>query len=328
MPANLTPAYKAAEQRFRAARSLPERVAALQEMLAVIPKHKGTDHLRADLRSRLAKLLDELEAPPAGKRGAPSPWSIRKEGAGRAVLTGPPNSGKSALLARLTGAATRVGAYPFTTDLPLPGTLKVGGARIQLIDTPPLAAGHSEPALFGLLRTADVIVPVVDLSMGAAEQLATLRAEMESRGIALAGPAGPPASEGSTLQRVVIAATKADVPGALDALPALDAAADGIPVVPTAVDENFGIDELGEAIFEALGVIRVFTKAPGEEPDREAPVVLPAGGTVLDFAEALHRGWEKRLKYAVLWGASGRFAAQRVGKDHVLADGDALELHG
>jgi ribosome-interacting GTPase 1 len=134
--------------------------------------------------------------------------------------------------------------------------------------------------------------------------------------------------EGMTPKRTVIAATKADLPGALDALPALEEAAGGLPVVPVAVAEEFGLDETGAAIFAALEVIRVFTKAPGEEPDREAPVVLPIGGTVLDFAEALHRGWEKRLRYALLWGASGRFAAQRVGKDHVLADGDTLELHG
>jgi len=89
------------------------------------------------------------------------------------------------------------------------------------------------------------------------------------------------------------------------------------------------LDALSEAIFQALGVIRVFTKAPGREPDRDDPVVLPAGSTVLDFAAALHRGWEKRLlKYALLWGASGRFAGQRVAKEHVLADGDAVELHG
>ena len=182
MPANLTPVYKAAEQRFRAAKSLPERTAALQEMLAVIPKHKGTEHMRADLRSCLAKLQDELEAPPAGKRGALSPWSIRKEGAGRVVLAGAANAGKSALVARLTGAAARVAAYPHTTELPLPGVLNVGGAHIQMIDTPPLVPGHSEPAFFGLLRTADVIVPVVDLSAEPAEQLAMLRAELAHGG--------------------------------------------------------------------------------------------------------------------------------------------------
>ena len=360
MPANLTPVYRAAEQRFRAARTVPERIAALQEMLAVIPKHKGTEHMRADLRTRLARLLDEMEAPPAGKRGAVSPWSIRKEGAGRAVLVGPPNSGKSALLARLTGAAAKVGAYPFTTELPLPGVMRVGGARIQMIDTPPLAPRHSEPALFGLLRTADVVVPVVDLSAGPAEQLQALCAELESRGISLMGPDASEPPEGWTASRAVIAATKADLPGALDVLPDLERAASGLPVVPVSVggpggeapavggpvagiagdpalragrdnapnsEEDFGLQELGEAIFDALGVIRVFTKAPGQEPDREDPVVLPAGSTVLDFAEALHRGWEKRLKHAVLWGGSGKFAAQRVGKDHVLADGDVLELH-
>ena len=328
MPANLTPAYRAAEQRFRAARSLPERVAALQEMLAVIPKHKGTEHLRADLRARMAKLLDELEAPPAAKRGAPSPWSIRKEGAGRAVLVGPPNSGKSALVARLTGAAARVAAYPFTTELPLPGVLRVGGARIQLIDTPPLVAQHSESALFGLLRTADVVVPVVDLSAGAADQFAALRAELHGRSLALTGPAAPPAPEGWTAKRAVIAATKADSPGADDSLLELEEAAEGIPLVPVSVEADIGLRELGEALFAALEVIRVFTKAPGQEPDRADPVVLPVESTVFDFAEALHRGWERRLKYAVLWGASGRFAGQRVGKDHVLTDGDAVELHG
>jgi ribosome-interacting GTPase 1 len=328
MPANLTPVYKAAEQRFRAARALPERIAALQEMLAVIPKHKGTEHMRADLRSRLAKLQDELEAPPAGKRGAPSPWSIRKEGAGRVVLAGVANAGKSALVARLTGAAARVAAYPHTTDLPLPGVLNVGGAHIQMIDMPPLVPGHTEPAFFGLLRTADVIVPVVDLSAGPAKQLAVMRAELADRGMALTDPEHAATPEGATAMRAVVAATKADIAGALDALPMLEAAADGLPVLPVSVDEEFGLDDLAGAIFAALDVIRVFTKAPGQEPDRAAPVVLPTGGTVLDFAEALHRGWEKRLKYAVLWGASGRFAAQRVGKEHVLADGDALELHG
>ena len=268
-----------------------------------------------------------MEAPPAGKRGAVSPWSIRKEGAGRAVLVGPPNSGKSALLARLTGAAARVGAYPFTTELPLPGVLRVGGARIQLLDTPPLAPRHSEPALFGLLRTADVIVPVVDLSAGPAAQLQELCAELHGRSITFSGPDGSEPPEGWTPKRAVIAATKADVPGALDAAPELAGVAGGIPVLAVSVEEDFGVEELGEAVFTALGVIRVFTKAPGQEPDREDPVVLPAGSTVLDFADALHRGWEKRLKHAVLWGGSGKFAAQRVGKDHVLFDGDVLELH-
>jgi ribosome-interacting GTPase 1 len=326
MPANLTPAYRAAEQRYRAARTLPEKVAALQEMLAVIPKHKGTEHLRADLRTRLSKALEELEAPPLTKKGAVSPWSIRKEGAGRATLFGPPNGGKSALLAKLTGAAARVGAYPFTTEVPLPGILKVGGARIQLIDTPPLAPQHAEPALFGVLRTSDVLVPVLDLTDEPLERLRFLHNELEQRHLCLAVP-GMEYDEDWNAKRAVLAATKADLPGALDALPALQAAANGLPVVPVSVDEEFGLEELGEAIFAALGVIRVFTKAPGHEPDRDDPVVLPVGSTVYDFAEALHRGWEKHLKFGVLWGGSGKFAAQRVGRDHVLADGDALELH-
>src|SRR4030042_278107 len=121
MPANLPPHYHEAEKRYRSARTIPEKVAALQEMLALMPKHKGTDHLKADLRARVAKLMDDLEHPAASKGGRPYPFAIRKEGAGQAVLIGPPNSGKSSLLAALTGAKARIGEYPFTTQLPEPG---------------------------------------------------------------------------------------------------------------------------------------------------------------------------------------------------------------
>jgi ribosome-interacting GTPase 1 len=115
MPANLPPDYHEAEKRYRSARSVPEKVAALQEMLAIMHKHKGTDHLKADLRARVAKLMDDLEHPAASKGGRPYPFAIRKEGAGQAVLIGPPNSGKSS--SGLTGAKARIGQYPFTTQL-------------------------------------------------------------------------------------------------------------------------------------------------------------------------------------------------------------------
>jgi ribosome-interacting GTPase 1 len=171
MPANLPPDYHEAEKRYRAARSVPEKVAALQEMLAIMPKHKGTDHLKADLRARIAKLMDDLEHPPASRGGRPYPFAIRKEGAGQAVLVGPPNSGKSSLLAALTGAKARIGEYPFTTQLPEPGMLRFENIHIQIVDTPPLAEGRLESRLFGLIRNADVLVMVVDLGGNPATQV-------------------------------------------------------------------------------------------------------------------------------------------------------------
>ena len=120
MPANLPPQYYIAEEKYREAKGLADKAAALQQMLAATPKHKGTDHLRADLRAKVAKALEELESP---KRSGskPSPYAIRREGAGQAVLVGRCNAGKSQLLAALTGAPAKVAAYPYTTRIPMPG---------------------------------------------------------------------------------------------------------------------------------------------------------------------------------------------------------------
>ena len=124
MPTNVPPQYREAEERFRRAPTTPARIAALQKMLPIMPKHKGTDHLKAQLRSRLSRLMAELDGPSAGRRGGrPEPFSLPKEGGGRATLIGPTNVGKSLLLARATGARTKVGAYALSTQEPVPGML-------------------------------------------------------------------------------------------------------------------------------------------------------------------------------------------------------------
>ncbi|MFQ6030000.1 MAG: GTPase, partial [Dehalococcoidia bacterium] len=116
MPTNVTPQYREAEERFRQANTPQEKIGALQEMLAVMPKHKGTDHLKARLRSRMSKLMEELEGPSRGPRsGRAEPFSLPKQGAGRATLVGPTNAGKSLLLSKSTGAHSKVGAYALST---------------------------------------------------------------------------------------------------------------------------------------------------------------------------------------------------------------------
>ena len=329
MPANLPPDYHEAEKRYRAARTVPEKVAALQEMLALMPKHKGTDHLKADLRARIAKLLDELDHPAASRGGRPYPFAIRKEGVGQAVLVGAPNSGKSSLLAALTGAKARVGAYPFTTQVPEPGMLRFENIHIQVVDTPPLSEGHLESRLFGVIRNADVLVAVVDLGAGPATQVeAVLRllGRWGIRPLGLGEDMGPDSNQ--TDKRLVIAANKGDLEGAPDAFQRLVAAyGKQFPVVLTTATEAAGLEDLGREIFRSLGVIRVYTAAPGAEPNLANPLVLPQGSTVEEAATNVHRVWQQKLKYALLWG-SAKFEGQRVARDHVLADGDVLELHG
>jgi len=329
MPANLPPQYHEAEKRYRAARTVPEKVAALQEMLALMPKHKGTDHLKADLRARIGKLIDELDHPAVSRGGRPYPFAIRKEGAGQAVLIGPPNSGKSSLLAALTGARARVGSYPFTTQVPEPGMLRFENIHIQVVDTPPLFEGHLESRLFGVMRNADVLVAVVDLGASPVTQVEAVLRLLRSWGIQPLG-LGDDVEPGSEQidKRLVIAANKADLEGALDAFQRLQADyGQRFPLVLTSATEAVGLEDLGREIFRFLGVVRVYTAAPGSEPNFENPLVLPQGSTVEDAAMNIHRVWQQKLRYALLWG-SGKFEGQRVGRDHVLADGDVLELHG
>ncbi len=329
MPANLPPLYYEAERKYRSAKSVPERMAALQAMMSAMPKHKGTDHLRADLRAKLARLMEELETPRHTSSGQPQPFSLRKEGAGQAVLIGLPNSGKSQLLVSLTGANAKVASYPFTTQVPLPGMLQFQNIRIQLVDTPAIVDQNMQARLFSLLRNADLLLIVVDLSTDALKQTDENLAELEKWGYLLLGIGEAPDPEDYRVQkRAILVGNKADEAGALDQFQRLGARYGGqVPLVMVSPLEGVGLDELKEAIFRAMGKVRVYTRAPGGEPDYDAPIVLLQGSKVEDAAQALHKDWRRRLKYALLWG-SGKFEGQRVGRDYVLADGDVLEFHG
>src|SRR5512142_2558551 len=162
MPANLTLQYKEAEARFRRAAGNAEKIDALREMIALLPKHKGTDKLHADLKHRLAKLEEEdAHAARSGHRG-PDPGHVHKEGAGQWVLVGPPNSGKSSLLAALTHAHPETADYPFTTRAAQPGMATVEDVQVQLVDTPAAAAGRVEPWLPNLVRAADGVLVVIE----------------------------------------------------------------------------------------------------------------------------------------------------------------------
>src|SRR5512145_1620473 len=189
MPANLSPEYKAAADAFRKARDPQERLEHLREMLRVIPKHKGTDHLQADLKRRIKELDEELAGPrKGGARGGPA-LVIRPEGAAQVALVGAPNAGKSLLHDRLTGSGARSGPYPFTTQYPEPGMLRWEDVHFQLVDLPAIAAEHPLPWLTGTLQSADACLLVVDLAdpdclqhvAGVQEELARRKATLVTR---------------------------------------------------------------------------------------------------------------------------------------------------
>jgi len=333
MPTNVTPQYRSAEERFRQAKTSQEKIIALQEMLAVMPKHKGTDHLKAQLRSRMSKLMADLEgASRSSRSGNVEPFALPKQGAGRATLVGPTNVGKSLLLTKATGAHSKVGSYALSTLEPVPGMLSFEDIYIQLVDTPPITNLSTQGRMYGLLRMSDVLIVVVDLSADPISQAEECIQALEEWGFVLRGIGGAGGSRDNELEKpVIIVGNKADVPGSLDSFQLLESRLGEIYLVLlVSAEEEVGLDELGEAIFRELGIIRVYTKAPQQKQqgiERGAPFVLPEGSTVAGASAYIHKDLIRSLKYAILWGRSGKFEGQHVGRDHRLRDGDLIELH-
>ena len=327
MTANLTPQYHDAEERFKAAATHAEKLEALKEMIALLPKHKGTEKLYADLKKRLAKLEEETEHAARGAHRA-DPGHVRREGAGQWVFLGPPNAGKSSLLAALTHAPPEVGEYPFTTRAPLPGMMPFEDVQVQLVDTPAVAAGHTEPYLPNLAHNADGVLLVLDVTADDVEPSLALLDELLERGRVWprARPLPRDAPPFLVHRPVLVLANKCDLDDGTFAELAREAAAPDLPFFAVSAARGDGLDALRPVLFSELRRIRVFTKEPGHKPDVGRPFVLPDGATVHDLAERVHHDVAAALRFARIWGHA-KFDGQQVDRHHVLADRDVVELH-
>jgi ribosome-interacting GTPase 1 len=337
MPANLTPEYKDAEAAYRAAREPRERLECLREMLRTIPKHKGTDHLQADIKGRIAELTEELTAARrAGTRTGP-PTVIRPEGAGQIALLGPPNSGKSALHHALTRSHSAVGPYPFTTLYPQPGMLPFEDVAFQLIDLPPPTAEHPVTWLANALQPADGAMLVVDLADPACvEAVLRLHELLAARRVrlipewpqGLPPPAGDEDDPFAIVLPAVLVVAKADLLADREGELAVFRELTGLPYPALVVSSlsGEGLRQVGPWLFDRLGVIRAYTKVPHRPADLGRPYALRRGQTVHDLAVLVHKEVAGSLRHARLWGRDGTEGKQ-VGRDHPVADGDILELH-
>jgi ribosome-interacting GTPase 1 len=330
MPANLTPEYERADRRYRQAGTDQERLAALEEMLAAIPKHKGTEKMQADLKRRLSQLRKAEHKSGHGK--GPDPFHIPKGGAGQVVIIGPPNTGKSSLLATTTHADVKVADYPFTTTVPLPGIWHHDDMQIELVDTPPILAEHVPIGLLGTIRDADVVGVMIEASEEGLNQVEMVLGVLEGSGLVLnSAPRHQLAQPGTGQRPGLIIANKLDVgpPQILETLRRRsgsfrnDAALD---VVAISVRLRQGLEELFSRLWALLARIRVYTKEPGCPPDLQKPFVLPIGATVADLARQIHRELPEQMKFARLWGHS-RFEGQQVHKTEILQDRDVVEIH-
>ncbi len=325
MPANLPPQYFEVEKRFRAAKSAEDKITALEEMLAIMPKHKGTDHLRAELRGRIAK-LSQLAGKKSGTRRAS--MLIEKEGAAQIVVIGLPNAGKSQLVASITNASPAVAEYPFTTHTATPGMMEFENIQIQLIDTPPLMPQSIEPWLRYMLIRADALLAVVDLSSPPLAQMEAIATQLENMRIGM-GEKKTEAEQDTILlqKKTLIIGNKLDLNSANENYTALkNKYKEQLPAIAISAKQGIGLEELKREIYEMLDIIRVYTKTPGQKPDLDDPIILERGSTLEDAAASVHKDFAAKLKYARVWG-SGKHDGLMVKRDHILQDGDIIELH-
>jgi uncharacterized protein len=330
MPANLSQPYLEAEQRYRHATSPEEKAAALEQMIALLPKHKGTEKIFADLKTKLAKLRKAGEKKGGGPARRVSEYVIEREGAGQLMLLGPPNAGKSALMAALTHAPAQVTDYPFCTRKPIPGTMRYEDVRIQLVDTPSISPEFLDPFLLPLVRGSDAAVVCIDLSSPECldQPEWVFHALREARIVpAKATVSTTPKNLSQRELPAFVAATKLDAPDASDALELLrEAMAEALPIIAVSVHRPESLQRFARACFDLFGIVRAYSKTPGKDPDRSAPFLLPIGATVLDFAQKVHKDFTSRFGFARVWGA-GRYDGQRAGREDRIEDGDVIELH-
>jgi ribosome-interacting GTPase 1 len=326
MPANLTPDYLKAEKWFKEAATDEEKILALREMMRVIPRHKGTEKLQADLRRRFSKLKDSAAKTKKTSHG-PDIFYIPKSGAGQVVLLGLPNSGKSAIVSAVTGAKAEVTDFPFATSVPVPGMAQFEDIKIELVDMPPITAEYSAPGMVNTLRNCDLVGIVIDLSGDIKQQAGVCLDFLESRKLLPDENSPSRDAGGNSLARkcFVIAAKKDSAsPDAIDTLK--KQIVKPMEITAISINDRASLDKMLADIFRLLDIVRIYSKKPGYEPDMKDPFVLPRGSTVIELANLVHRELAEKLKTARCWGA-GVHDGQNVHKTHILCDKDIIELH-
>jgi len=327
LPANLPPEYKRTEEKLREAKTVEEKIEIIEKLISLLPRHKGTDKLFADLKRRLSKLKNMAEQERKKKSKGYDPFLIEKAGAGQVMIVGPPNSGKSSLLATLTNANPQIADFPFSTVKPCPGMMNFEDIQIQLIDLPPLTESHVDPLMINAIKRSDGVIIVVDLSSDdLLEQTDVVIEKIEEKKTILSWDNPGELEIGWIWLRSFIVANKMDAPKADERLEILkEFYVARFPIVSVSTFEKFGIGDLKRKIFEMLNVIRVYSKPPGKPPDFEKPFVLKKGSTVRDLAEEIHKDFTEKLKGAKLWNIEEKTFIM-VDRDYELNDRDVIEL--
>jgi ribosome-interacting GTPase 1 len=332
MAANLTPQYLKAQESYRRAATPEEELKWLEVMYRELPKHKASEKMQMDLKTKISQTKKEIENAPkaSGPKSHGPSVNIPRQGAGTVVLLGGPNAGKSRLLAALTRATPEVAPYPYTTRAPLPGMMAWEDCFVQLIDTPPISDDLFEPYMQGLIRGADTALLLVDLGADEGiEQCQSVVKRLNETKTRLANTSYLDEDDvGLSFTQTLLVPNKIDLPDAADRLALFHefVPLDFVEHVISA-EKGDGLEELRTAIYRSLDVVRVYSKSPkAKEPDRDKPFTVKRGQTVLDVAAQIHRDMADTFKFARVWG-HGVHDGTPVKGDHVVHDRDIVEIH-
>ena len=330
MALNLTPEYFEADRKFRQAHTPAEKLAALEEMLRTIPKHKASEKKQADLKRKIKEFREAGQQQATKKTGGGlDPYSLPPQGAGQALLLGSPNSGKSSIVGKLTNAPVKITDFPYGTALPTPGMAHHEDVPIELVDLPPVTPENVLPALVNAIRHTHVAQLVADLgSPSVLEDLEALLAGLATHEITFEPPHEE--DEGDYMRvgpQGLIVCTKCDLPGAMDTFGVLKELGPKYPdMLAVSAATGDSLADMLRRIFDMLNVVRVYAKEPGKPADKEKPFILPTDSTVDELARLVHKDIAENLKFARVWGISGH-SGQQVHSTHVLHDKDVVELH-
>jgi ribosome-interacting GTPase 1 len=335
MAVNQTPMYNKAEERYRSANSPAEKVAALEEMLRLVPKHKASEKLQMLIKQKLKTAREELQSNKGGGQGKGGGghdlFSVPRQGAGQVVLMGAANVGKSSIVGALTSAKVEIAEFPYSTHSAVPGMAHHEDVPIQLVDMPPVMAGSVQPGMMGAFRGADVLLMVVDLEaidlLDQYELCMNLLKEHNVRPVSTAELEFDEDETAAVPKRVIVVANKSDSAGAADNLEGFkELTGCSLKIVPVSAKTGDGLKEMLAEIFGLLSVIRVYAKRPGKPVDKEAPFILPVGASVGDMASLIHKELAEKLTGARIWGGTVH-DGQQVHASHVLTDKNVVELH-
>lgn len=299
MPINAHPEFTAAEGEYLKAKSPEEKIEKLRKMISYAPAHKGGENLRAQLKTRLKKLVEQKEK--SRKSGKTSRVGIKKEDM-QIVIVGKTNSGKSSLLNALTNAGSKISYASFSTSSPKIGMMYSDGTGIQIIENPAIESEYYDR---GITHTTDVILILIN-SLEEIKEIGNLL--------------------GNDNKKRIIVFNKSDLLNENEKRKiqsTLQSKKYNFSIISSLTGE--GLEELKEKLFNSFEKLRIYTKEPGKEKSKR-PIILDPGATPKDVAEKILKGFSQKVRETKIWGPSSKFSGQIVGLKHKLKDLDVVEF--